>query len=1646
MTPKLLPFLSNLFVSFRKAGQTKAVVITILLASAISFAQTTNGIPPFASIGGGPFDHLNLAILNGQFLIPITSKTGRGMPFFYALSYNNSIWIPASNGTSTSWQPVANFGWQAQTDAAYGLIVKQILSEKCRITNPDGTLGWSFWTMTVFSGYQDPGGAFHSTPVSTTAGSTDCGVDPISSGTTSATDGSGYTLSVTNYSHATVQTRSGAVINAPSMSTAAGSLNDSNGNILSTAVSGNTTTFSDTLGATALTITGTPPGNVTYTFTNNSGTNSTVTVTYTGYTIQTGFGCSGIAEYSGTGNLVTSVTMTDGSQYQFTYEATPGTPTSTTGRIASMTLPTGGIISYTYTGGSNGINCSDGSIAGLTRTANPTATANEGSWKYTRSINLPYTSTTVQDPAGNQTVIQFQGIYETQRDVYSGAAQPANLIQTTYTCYNGAAYPCTATAVSLPISRVTVTTNKNGYYRQTDVTYNSAGLPVATKEYDFGSGQPGSLLRETDVTYVSITSIQDRPSDILVKDSTGTRFAETQVGYDQSALTATTGAPSHDYTNYGSSFTSRGNPTTVSRWVSGTTFINTTNTYNDLGDVLSTTDAAGHVTTFDYTDSYNDNTNRSTQAFVTKITYPQTYNPLLGGYFNHVVKQSYYWPSALPYQTTDQNGQITTYSYDNSLRPASVTYPDTGKSTYSYPNPQQARVQTAIDSTHSTDTWVEVDGLGRLSRTATANGEASPYDQMDTCYDPVNQKVTTTYAYQGNGIASGPNGEQCSKAGDITAYDALARPVSVTHSDGNSIATSYNGRAEKVQDEGNGSGTQVTHVYQMDGLGRTTSICEEASSIFGITTMPKCVGLDLDASMNGVITSYSYDPLGNITTIQQGSISPNRTFTYDGLSHLLSEYIPETKGTTSYTYNSLGLLATRSRYSANQPASCIPTNTCTTTTTSYSYDELSRRRTVSYSSNDTTTPYLVYFYDQQSPYGLTTSTYSIGHLVAAWTENHDWTGIQGALFGYDQMGRENIEGETLINVCCSPNYILNYGYNLAGLLTSSTNAEGVTFNYSYNLAGRPTQMTSSMVDANHPGTLFSQAHYNAGGELLSDSLGNGVAQNFSYDPRWRLLSATATKGSSSVYSLGGPGTNNTMTYAPNSAITAANDSVNGNWTYSYDPLNRMSSASQSGGANLTFDTDRNGNRWHQNPTGAQLGFDTTSNQIASGNGVTYDALGNIINDGVHSYTYDAEGRLTQVDGGATATYTYDALGRRTRRAVVSGTFDDVYDLNGNMITEAGSGHWYRGEVYLGGHLATYWNATTYFPLTDWLGSERVRTDVNGSVAGTCTGNAYGDNYSCTGTDPSPITYASMEYDSETQLYHTRFRYYKPSWGLWMNPDPAGLAAASPGDPQTLNRFAYAGQNPANLIDPTGMTAVVVYAPSIGDPSLFGWTSLAVLQMSQENIWVGTCQANCGVEGQPGVWLFQQVQFTDPSFLGWLFLWTINQGNPFSWVGPAVTSQGLDFLKTCEGFSGSLYDDSAGHCTIGYGHKVDDSTCDDSDNTESFENGIDQGEATALLNSDLSKATSAIERQVTVPLTSNQFDALTSFVYNTGALSGTGLLTQLNSGNYDAVPPQMGRWTHAGGAVSQSLVRRRANEGQMFGTGVYPSGCYTRGNQ
>jgi RHS repeat-associated protein len=132
-----------------------------------------------------------------------------------------------------------------------------------------------------------------------------------------------------------------------------------------------------------------------------------------------------------------------------------------------------------------------------------------------------------------------------------------------------------------------------------------------------------------------------------------------------------------------------------------------------------------------------------------------------------------------------------------------------------------------------------------------------------------------------------------------------------------------------------------------------------------------------------------------------------------------------------------------------------------------------------------------------------------------------------------------------------------------------------------------------------------------------------------------------------------------------------------------------------------------------------------------------------------------------------------------------------------------SGGMNRAEVYAAGrHLATYTNSTTYFDHGDWLATERARSGVNGSICETITSLPFGDGMNTTGScsDASPLHFTSKQRDGESSLDFFEARYNSSALGRFMSVD-AGAPHAE--NPQTLNRYIYALNNPLRLVDPDG---------------------------------------------------------------------------------------------------------------------------------------------------------------------------------------------------------------------------------------------------
>jgi RHS repeat-associated protein len=271
-------------------------------------------------------------------------------------------------------------------------------------------------------------------------------------------------------------------------------------------------------------------------------------------------------------------------------------------------------------------------------------------------------------------------------------------------------------------------------------------------------------------------------------------------------------------------------------------------------------------------------------------------------------------------------------------------------------------------------------------------------------------------------------------------------------------------------------------------------------------------------------------------------------------------------------------------------------------------------------------------------------------------------------------------------------------------------------------------------------------------------------------------------------------------------------------SYGYDSLNRLSTMGDTATAQpckgLSWTYDAWGNRTAQNVTSGACPNPVTpvntTNRLQSPP-YYYDAAGNMTNDGVHAYAYDAENHLIQVDSGSTATYVYDADGRRVEKTTSIGHTDYLYDTAGNVSGEWQAISGYTGPsvhyAYMNGQfVAEYTAGTTYFIHKDHLGSTRLMTKVDGTVYDSMDYLPFGEQTA--GDTGTTHKFTGKERDTESGLDNFGLRYLTSSMGRFMSPDSIAndweLA-----NPQTWNRYAYARNNPLIYVDPDGAAVELI---------------------------------------------------------------------------------------------------------------------------------------------------------------------------------------------------------------------------------------------
>lgn len=146
----------------------------------------------------------------------------------------------------------------------------------------------------------------------------------------------------------------------------------------------------------------------------------------------------------------------------------------------------------------------------------------------------------------------------------------------------------------------------------------------------------------------------------------------------------------------------------------------------------------------------------------------------------------------------------------------------------------------------------------------------------------------------------------------------------------------------------------------------------------------------------------------------------------------------------------------------------------------------------------------------------------------------------------------------------------------------------------------------------------------------------------------------------------------------------------------------------------------------------------------------------------------------------------------------------------------------------------------------------------------------------------------------------------------------------------------------------------------------------------------------------------------------------------------LNSLSSELIKHFEGWSAVPYNDSAGYCTVGYGHLLALKRCSQMD-LGPYKSGISKEQGLKILEKDTELARIAVQRKVSVNLSSDEFGALTSFVFNLGesSLTGSTLFKLLKIEDRKGVSKQFKRWVRAGNEVAPGLVIRRRCEATLF---------------
>ena len=357
------------------------------------------------------------------------------------------------------------------------------------------------------------------------------------------------------------------------------------------------------------------------------------------------------------------------------------------------------------------------------------------------------------------------------------------------------------------------------------------------------------------------------------------------------------------------------------------------------------------------------------------------------------------------------------------------------------------------------------------------------------------------------------------------------------------------------------------------------------------------------------------------------------------------------------------------------------------------------------------------------------------------------------------------------------------------------------------------------VSTTHDGntvTLMSNFSYRPFGIAGGMDTGSGGTVSNIFDEAGRLTVANPGSPKERTYTYDDIG-NLTGVSAPNTPWYSR--------TFGYDALNRLEHAEGPFGT-IDFTYDGVGNRLTKtaNSDIETYTYAAGTNRIQEITGpvaYNYDANGNIIGLGNKVLTYNQNNRLIRVeeDSDILGEYTYNGLGQRVIKEVDGVTTVFHYDFNGNIIAESDLDGNFNTEYLYNGKgrvaLVDVASGEMFFFLNDRLGTPQMLTDASNTVVWEGLYKPFGEaDVNPNSSVVNNFRFPGQYYDQETGLHYNYHRYYDPSTGRYLRPDPIGLTGG-------INLYVYANNNPINQFDAVGLNPAILAATGVGSELMMG---------------------------------------------------------------------------------------------------------------------------------------------------------------------------------------------------------------------------------